>query len=739
MMVRNMQARAQHRFEPLEWAMAATRNISRLLVRVLFVSAAVAWSTLRTIWSLLRWGGRVVVIVVMIIVLVFLAQTVAFTPRDVAYRHATPDSKACHTQTRAKAVLAERGIDNDELSARRAYPELADALTCMLQEHEVPVPSDAHWPNGAAMGSIRFHLAFLEFLQDGRPAEFGPRREPVKESQLDVLLKHLKAVGEKKQNYVIVFIHGWRHDASIGDDNVRDLRSFASHAASFLDFRCKTVGRYCNSVVTAVYLGWRGARVHESELREKLGERLGKVLGTVLAAPTLFDRKPVSERIGPAAVSALGQIDAVLEANNKTRPSSVDYDRLLTIGHSLGGNMLAVALKDTMIAKIRRHPQGTVMTAPFGDLIVLLNPASEAYNWTAIQRTMRERIAFEGAEEDLIAGHRFFRRDQRPIYIALTSAYRWPVADIREEDKKSPDIVAAIRRKNSEFRTRVDYDWATHDLFPAFKGDLRPWARTWEDTAQYYRNGGADRAGAAAAETDACSNAGSMRNACRSSLVYVFRGLAAVARNIPFMNTSSEETRAIGHYDPLRPPYGRLNQWKRAATDYGTTHELIVNQEYVDGTKYTNAALPHLSECAVVDHWLWEARNDAAPHGTGWDSGYTQFTRYGELVGTRPRARIPIRPRTSANLGHLEIQIRHGHLHGGIAPIVRANDPFWNVRAFDTALKEHDGYVSYPLICAINQLVMDDVASARNPSVAEAPEPMASTPMPAPAGSQVGR
>ena len=48
-------------------------------------------------------------------------------------------------------------------------------------------------------------------------------------------------------------------------------------------------------------------------------------------------------------------------------------------------------------------------------------------------------------------------------------------------------------------------------------------------------------------------------------------------------------------------------------------------------------------------------------------------------------------------------------------PIVQADDPFWNVRAFDTALKKHDGYVSYPLICAINQLVMDDVASPSPP------------------------
>jgi hypothetical protein len=41
--------------------------------------------------------------------------------------------------------------------------------------------------------------------------------------------------------------------------------------------------------------------------------------------------------------------------------------------------------------------------------------------------------------------------------------------------------------------------------------------------------------------------------------------------------------------------------------------------------------------------------------------------------------------------------------------ITGANDPFWNVRAFQSAMTNHDGYVSYPLICSIFQFVMDKI------------------------------
>jgi hypothetical protein len=50
-------------------------------------------------------------------------------------------------------------------------------------------------------------------------------------------------------------------------------------------------------------------------------------------------------------------------------------------------------------------------------------------------------------------------------------------------------------------------------------------------------------------------------------------------------------------------------------------------------------------------------------------------------------------------------------LSSGTRPISEPNDPFWNVRALATAVSGHGGYVTTPLICAINQLVLDNIVA----------------------------
>ena len=79
--------------------------------------------------------------------------------------------------------------------------------------------------------------------------------------------------------------------------------------------------------------------------------------------------------------------------------------------------------------------------------------------------------------------------------------------------------------------------------------------------------------------------------------------------------------------------------------------------------------------------------------------------------------------------GRLESRFRHGLAHSGMAPIVRGNDPFWNVRVFETGMRDHDGYTSYPLMCAIQQLVMDRIAepdAPPAPATRTAPPPITS-------------
>ncbi len=168
-------------------------------------------------------------------------------------------------------------------------------------------------------------------------------------------------------------------------------------------------------------------------------------------------------------------------------------------------------------------------------------------------------------------------------------------------------------------------------------------------------------------------------------------------RIFPFMNTNPMESRTLGNIDPPRGPVGSVVNF--SASPFGTTHELIglepnadrVQRSREDNTRekpitYDQVITP-AAECPVAKAWLLHARQKTQtpdnPNGLWWDS----------------QTAAPEAP---------ALRFRHGFRLAKITPITRANDPFWNMRAFDTALARHDGYKLSSFICAMNQLVLDD-------------------------------
>jgi hypothetical protein len=328
---------------------------------------------------------------------IVVANSVFSTPRDfTGYRTLDPKAPTCQQAWSSRSTLlydvekkaanmrppdtrgrstAEPHNFELELSADR---DVRQALKCSIQTHEVPQSGT----DGQVSKPLRYHLAFLEFTEAGEPyilkkapsrcagsgASENTCRSPDNViSQLDVLREHLHA---RRSNYVIAFIHGWRHTAAIGDDNVAGLRLHAAYVASFLAQRCRNgVEEYCDAEVTAIFIGWRGARVDELKLKTVFGDGLGTFLGTVATVPTLFDRKPVSEAIGPSVVSALTTIGADLQAYDNQQTHKVNH--LITIGHSLGGNLLAHALRNDFVWRVLHHvgvapPVGSGATTAWG-------------------------------------------------------------------------------------------------------------------------------------------------------------------------------------------------------------------------------------------------------------------------------------------------------------------------------------------------------------------------------------
>jgi len=267
-------------------------------------------------WKLVRSLLRTVKIAVLaglaIALVIFVVGNALFSAdRDVAYRFAAPADPECAAQEIMPIALSseERASDNDELAGIARQPVLRRALNCMVQVHQVEPAKDK-----PELDQLRYYLSFVEFAENGSPADVDAEDRILKTRQLDALVAHLRKQRKLgNHSYVIAFVHGWRHNAGVGDGDVAKLRLMAAYTASFLRQRCVKLQRDCNTVVTAVYLGWRGARIDERYASRVLGPEVGQYLDAVFGTPpallTLFDRKPVSERIGPAAVTALRRID----------------------------------------------------------------------------------------------------------------------------------------------------------------------------------------------------------------------------------------------------------------------------------------------------------------------------------------------------------------------------------------------------------------------------------------------
>lgn len=661
--------------------------------------------TMRAARKLAKW---IVGVLLLVVASLFIANLLLFpTYRHLPSRALAAESSSCE-DAKSPGWDALATTNNNEWAAVDQHLISVRNLSCSIQHHRIPKKGNGN--------PIEYDLAFIEFQEDGKPyalrLECGEKEPCVAErgvpirrqskGQLEALVDHLKT---STSNYVLVFIHGWRHDASIGDSDVANLRMYAAHAARFISDRSAIDSAYQDMRVTAVYVGWRGARTDENWLARNIPG--GAALGTASAILTLFDRKPVSEAIAPSALSALRAIENTLGLDAYLELPRKQKNKMIVFGHSLGGNTLMTALGDDLVKKVALHEPGSYMQPVLGDLVVLINPASEASKWTAIQRTLWRRLALINGErrkgEAYEASHSFFRDDQRPIYLSVTAARNWPPGGRQQLDCSSGDRVQ--NTENAVVQQLADYDWATHDMFPAFKGDLRPLA---------------DRIELWGTQLDPSDECVQKRRSISESLLHPARTAAIVlselVRVLPFMQTDPEQTQTIGNLDPPRSPRGNLRSYGATMKPFGTTHEIRASDKQSQLAKRKMSAVPPTREIPL-DYLEVSNPEAACPIALGWLSR-TKAEKIQQEAKADGKAgkhyatnwdTYDLKPGEVALEGFPALRFIHGFDSGGISPPTRPNDPFWNIRAFDTALAEHDGYMLTSFICSMNQLVLDDV------------------------------
>jgi hypothetical protein len=199
------------------------------------------------------------------------------------------------------------------------------------------------------------------------------------------------------------------------------------------------------------------------------------------------------------------------------------------------------------------------MPSPLGDLVVLINPASEAKKWTSLQRALRARAGLDDSQPwvrgdfdaigerlgatpeeaaKLNAWRDLFAIEQRPVYVSVTAAREW-----------------------HDTEGEAHHDWVTEQVFPLSRIALGRFAQ--------------------------------------------------------------EERMTIGHlharYGNARSD-GETQNTIIMGAPVGASHDYQVNRSLGVETSYANAGAPMLSWCGLSDGWLRQAIE--LSNGVSWDSDY---------------------------------------------------------------------------------------------------------------------
>lgn len=221
--------------------------------------------------------------------------------------------------------------------------------------------------------------------------------------QINDTLAHVKDVAGRADGVsLIVFVHGWQHNAAHDDENVKAFRTMLASAAAVEKSRRDPYR------VVGLYVGWRGLSSRISPLRQ-LSFWTRKSAADHIAAGS---PRELFARLRGLKCSLVREPVAGRECEEA--PGVRPRMRLVLIGHSFGGLILYNAVSGALIESLARawDTGEPVSSVPrYADLVVLLNPAFEATRYAPLHRIATTR-AYAPAWEP-------------PLFVSVTTSADW--------------------------------------------------------------------------------------------------------------------------------------------------------------------------------------------------------------------------------------------------------------------------------------------------------------------------
>jgi hypothetical protein len=209
------------------------------------------------------------------------------------------------------------------------------------------------------MKGAAYELAIVEFDDQGRCYDRG---------QMDGVAQRLEALAPDgattgQDVILVVFVHGWKHDARSDDDNLIAFRALLSETVEYE--RGHASPGVAPRPVLGVFVGWRGL--------SDFG------LGDVVADATFWGRQAAGQRV---AVGSVRELFGRLRHYRNRQQKRGGNPLLVIVGHSFGGMIVFSAIAQSLI-QAASAPVGMV-TPEFADLVLLVNPAIEGARYIPI-------------------------------------------------------------------------------------------------------------------------------------------------------------------------------------------------------------------------------------------------------------------------------------------------------------------------------------------------------------------
>ena len=234
---------------------------------------------------------------------------------------------------------------------------------------------------------------------------------------------------------VVVFVHGWHHNADPKDSNIVDFRKLLSKFSSteksgeLTSTACTerpqvAQGRH----VVGIYVGWAGESIDLPGIRYL----------------TVEDRKLTAEKVAQGSVRELFARLTLKREKERGDGEKRLGMRMVSIGHSFGGLILFESLQQAMIKDgLALDDHGFARRE--GDLVVLINQAFEATRYEALRQA--------------VATHKF-RDDQFPSLISVTSSGDIWTGKIGEVGRGLSTI---LEKKESDVEQRANITTVGHN------------------------------------------------------------------------------------------------------------------------------------------------------------------------------------------------------------------------------------------------------------------------------------